>query len=100
MTFKCSFNLFNADSVNSYLVASRNDFDYPLFNEVLEDIDHLFHVNWLMNVHDILNEFYLKATTATDTIAKINRLSKLASGGGIPLKDLFMAKSLMDNIGE
>ena len=68
-----------ADSVNTYLVVSRDEFDCPLFNEELEDIDH---VNRLMNVHNIFNEFYLKATYADDTIAKIDSLSKYISEQG------------------
>ena len=75
-------------------------YDYPLFDFVLGDIDSLFLINQLMNADDILSEFDLKATSATNTIAKINQLSKLVSGGGVTLKDLFKAKSLTDNIGE
>ena len=67
---------------------------------VLGDIDLLFRVNRFINALDILSEFDLKATSATNTIAKTDRLSILVTGGGITLKDLFMAKSLMDNIGE
>ena len=74
-------------------------YDYPLFDFVLGDIDSLFLINQLMNADDILSEFDLKATSATNTIAKINQLSKLVSGGGGTLKDLFKAKSLTDNIG-
>ena len=53
-----------------------------------------------MNVHNILSEFDLKATSATNIIAKIDRLLKLVTGGGVTWENLFMAKSLMDNIGE
>ena len=57
-------------------------YDYPLFDFVLGDIDSLFLINQLMNADDILSEFDLKATSVTNTIAKINQLSKLVSGGG------------------
>ena len=36
-------------------------------------INRLFLVNWLMNAHDILNEFDHKFKSATDTTAKIDR---------------------------
>ena len=89
------------EQATAHSVASRDEFDYPLFNAVLGDIDHFIPVNRrFMNMCDILSEFDLKATSTTDTIAKINRLSKLVTRGGVTLKDLFMAKSLMDNIGE
>ena len=70
------------------------------FNEVLEYIDQLLRINRLMNARDIFNDFNLKATSAAKNIAKIDWLSKLDTGGRVTLKDLFMAKSLMDNIGE
>ena len=69
-----------ADSINNYLVASKDEYDYPLFDFVLGDIDRLFRINRLMNAHDILIKFDLKAITATDTI---DRLSKLVTGGGV-----------------
>ena len=52
-----------------------------------------------MNVHNILSKFDLKATSANGIIAKIYWLSKLVTGGCVT-RNLFMAKSLMDNIGE
>ena len=88
-----------ANSKNNYLMASKDEYDYPLFEFVLWDIDRLLHVNQLINACNIMREFDLKATSATDTVAKIDQLSKLVTGGGVTLKDLFMAKSLIDNIG-
>ena len=65
----------------------------PSLNEVLKDIDHLFRINWLMNAHDILNDFDLKATSTTDTISKIDWLFKLVTVVGVTLKNLFLASS-------
>ena len=39
-----------------------------------------------MNARDILNDFDLKATSTAKTIAKIDWLSKLDTGGGVTLK--------------
>ena len=41
-----------------------------------------------------------KEQAAADTIAKIDRVSKLVTRGGVTMKVQFMAKSLMDNFGE
>ena len=70
----------------------------PSLNEVLKDIDHLFRINRLMNSHDILNDFDLKATSTTDTISKIDWLFKLVTVVGVTLKNLFLAS--LDSIGE
>ena len=52
-----------ANSLNNYLMASRDDIDLEL-----GDIDRLFRVNRLMNAHNNLSENDLKTTSMTDTI--------------------------------
>lgn len=50
-----------------------------------------------MNAHDILKEFSLKDRSVTDTITKINHLSKLLTGGA---DRPFYGQNLIDNVGE
>ena len=46
----------------------------------------------------IANELNFKASTAQDAIAKIDKLSKLVTGGNVSNRNIFMAQAIKDNI--
>ena len=59
---------------NSYLLLGNN---LPSFSDILYDIDNLFKVNRVSNALVIVNELNLKSSSATEAVAKIEKLSKL-----------------------
>ena len=65
-----------ADSLNFLLIEYQQD-SPPPFETVLRDIDSLFKVNRVANALDILGEFNFSSSSATEAIAKIEKLSKL-----------------------
>ena len=79
-----------ADSLSSYMLAGST---IPPFSDILYDIDCLFKVNRIANALDIVNELNFKSSTATDTVAKIEKLLKLVTGGNVSIRDIFMAQS-------
>ena len=84
-----------ADSFTCYLLLGNN---IPSFSHILYDIDNLFKVNHVSNAHDIVNELNLKSSSATEAVAKIEKLSKLVIGGNVIIRDIFMAQAIKDNI--
>ena len=64
-----------ADSLNYYLATFGQD-PPPHFDMVLMDIDSLFKVNRVSNVLDIVNQLKFDSSSATEAIAKIDKLSK------------------------
>ena len=70
----------------------------PPLSDILYDIDCLFKVNKIGNGLDIVNELNFKASTGQDAIAKIEKLSKLVTGGQVSIRDIFMAQAIKDNI--
>ena len=72
----------------------------PPFSEILYDIDCLFKVNRIVNGLDIVNELNFKASMAQDDIAKIEKLSKLVTGGNVSIRNIFMAQAIKDNISD
>ena len=60
-----------ADSLTSYLLLGNNP--PPPFSDILFDIDNLFKVNLVSNALDIVNK--LKSSSATEAVAKIEKLS-------------------------
>ena len=84
-----------ADSLTSYLLLGNN---IPSFSHILYDIDNLFKVNRVSNSLDIVNELNLKSSSATETVAKIEKLSKLVVGGNVTIRNIFMAQAIKDNI--
>ena len=42
----------------------------------------------------------VKASTAQDAIAKIEKLSKLVTGGHVSIRNIFMAQAIKDNISD
>ena len=86
-----------ADSLTSYLLSGNN---LPSFSDILYDIDNLFKVNRVSNTLDIVNELNLKSSSATEAVAKIEKLSKLVVGGNVTIRDIFMAQAIKDNIPE
>ena len=70
----------------------------PPFADILYDIDSLFKVNRIGNGLDIVNDLNFKAATAQEAIAKIEKLSKLVTGGHVSIRDIFMASAFKDNI--
>ena len=49
---------------------------------------------------DIENDLNFKAATAQEAIAKIEKLSKLVTGGQVSIRDIFMAGAIKDNISD
>ena len=84
-----------ADSLTTYLLLGSN---IPSFSHILYDIDNLFKVNHVSNALDIINKLNLKSSSATEAVAKIEKLSKLVIGGNVTIKDIFMAQAIKDNI--
>ena len=70
----------------------------PPFEDILYDIDCLFKVNRIGNALDIVNYLDCKATTAQEAIGKIEKLSKLVTGGHVSIRDILMAGAIRDNI--
>ena len=64
----------------------------PTFEDVLEDIDSLFKVNRVVNALDILGEFNFLSSSATETITKIKKLSKLVVGTNVSKKEIFFSQ--------
>jgi hypothetical protein len=71
-----------ADSLTSYLLLGNN---LPSFSDILYDIDNLFKVNRVSNALVIVNELNLKSSSATEAVAKIEKLSKLVSGANVTI---------------
>ena len=86
-----------ADSLSGYMLAGST---IPPFSDILYGIDCLFKVNRIGNGLDIVNELNFKASTAQDAIAKIEKLSKLVTGGHVSIRDIFMAQAIKDNISD
>ena len=59
---------------------------------VLSDIDRLFKVNRVANALDIVGEFNFFSSTATEAIAKIEKLSKLVASANLSIKVIFSQK--------
>ena len=70
----------------------------PPFTDILYDIDCLFKVKRIGNGLDIVNDLNFQAATAQEAIAKIEKLSKLVTGGQVSIRDIFMAGAIKDNI--
>ena len=82
-----------ADSLNYYLVSYQQDPPPQLPIEmVLSDIDRLFKVNRVANALDIVGEFNFFSSTATEAIAKIEKLSKLVASANLSIKVIFSQK--------
>ena len=47
---------------------------------------------------DIVNELNFKSSSATEAVAKIEKLSKLVSGENVTIREIIMAQAIMDNI--
>ena len=62
------------------------------------DIDSLFKVNRMSNALDIVKEMDFKSSSATEAIAKIEKLSKLVMVANVTIKDIFIAQAIKDNI--
>ena len=86
-----------ADSLPSYMLAGST---IPPFSDILFEIDCLFKVNRIANALDIVNELNFKSSTATDALAKIEKLSQLVTGGNVNIRDIFMAQAIKDNISD
>ena len=71
-----------ADSLTTYLLLGNN---IPSFSHILYDIDNLFKVNHVSNALDIVNKLNLKSSSATEAVAKIEKLSKLVIGGNVTI---------------
>jgi hypothetical protein len=84
-----------ADSPTTYILLGNN---IPSFSHILYDIDNLFKVNHVSNALDIVNKLNLKSNSATEAVAKIEKLSKLVIGGNVIIRDIFMAQAIKDNI--
>ena len=82
-----------ADSLAGFMLAGST---IPPFADILYDIDRL--VNRIGNGLDIVNNMNFKAATAQEAIAKIEKLSKLVTGGHVSIHDIFMAGAIKDNI--
>ena len=98
------FEMFNAagettaaDSLSGYMLAGST---IPPFSDILYDIDCLFKVNRIGNGLDLVNELNFKASTAQDARTKIEKLSKLVTGGHVSIRDIFMAGAIKDNISD
>ena len=70
----------------------------PPFADFLYDIDCLFKVNRIGNGLDKVNDMNFKAAMAQEAIAKIEKLSKLVTGGHVSIHDIYMAGAIKDNI--
>ena len=55
-------------------------------------------MNRIGNALDIVNYLDFKATTAQEAIGKIEKLSKLVTGGHVSIRDILMAGAIRDNI--
>ena len=77
--FKAAGETAVADSLANYMLADNN---IPPFSHILYDIDCLFKVNRVSNALDIVNELNFKSPSATEAVAKIEKLSKLVTGPG------------------
>ena len=93
--FKAAGETAAADSLAGYMLAGST---IPPFADILYDIDCLFKVNRIGNGLDIVNDLNFKAATAQEAIAKIEKLSKLVTGGHVSILDNFMAGAIKDNI--
>ena len=93
--FKAAGEAAAADSLSGYMQAGST---IPPFADILYDIDCLFKVNRIGNGLDIVNDLNFKAATAQEAIAKIEKLSKLVTGGHVSIRDIFMAGAIKDNI--
>ena len=80
-----------ADSPTTYILLGNN---IPSFSHILYDIDNLFKVNRVSKALDLVNELNLKSTSDTESVAKIEKLSKLAVGGNVTIKDIFMVQAI------
>ena len=52
----------------------------------------------MSNALDIVKEMDFKSSSATEAIAKIEKLSKLVMVANVTIKDIFMAQAIKDNI--
>ena len=95
--FKAAGETATADSLSGNMLAGST---IPPFSDILYDIDCLFKVSRIGNGLDIVNELNFKAPTAQDAIAKIEKLSKLVTGGQVSIRDIFMAQAIKDNISD
>ena len=93
--FKAAGETAGADSLSWYMLAGST---IPPFADILYDIDCLFKVNRIGNGLDIVNDLNFKAATAQEAIAKIEKLSKLVTGGHVSIRNIFMAGAIKDNI--